>query len=142
MGSATTALPALDPPTHVDDKNDMHNILCQEYLVPGSRLLSTLKGTRTDTGFERVPCRAHAHWSANASFRAIVDGLSSCHGHHCIPCANLSNRNHSTSSPIAYPAVRANDSSVRISFDQLAEYAIPTQMVARNRAEICNIRSC
>ena len=34
----------------------------------------------------------------------------------------------------------ANDSRVRISFDQLAEYAIPTQMAASNRAEICNIR--
>ena len=37
--------------------------------------------------------------------------------------------------------MRANDSSVRISFDQLAAYAIPAQMAARNRAEICNIRS-
>src|SRR6185295_16978417 len=42
---------------------------------------------------------------------------------------------------IAYPAVRANDSRVRISFDQLAPYAIPTQIAASNRAEICNIRS-
>src|SRR4029079_3158255 len=110
-----------------------HETDVELYLVTGSRILSTgCSSTRTATGFERVPCRAYARRSANASFRAIVDGLSSCHGHQCIPRANFSNRNHSTSSPTAYPAVRANDSSVRISFDQLAEYAIPTHMAARN----------
>ena len=35
----------------------------------------------------------------------------------------------------------ANDRDVGISFDQLAEYAISTQIAARERAEICHIHS-
>src|SRR5688500_6526091 len=62
--------------------------------------------------------------------------------HQFLPRANRSNFNQSTSSPIAWTAVNTNESQVNVSFDQLAEYAIPPHTAAIQSAETCNIRNC
>src|SRR4051812_5612606 len=61
--------------------------------------------------------------------------------HQFLPRANRSNFSQSTSSPIPWTAVNTNDSKVSVSFDQLAEYAIPPHIAAIQSAETCKIRN-